>query len=239
LIPDSDVTLEPHPDSNRGATNEYTLAKLVANRLRLAGRPIERKVVESMELDYGGNGGRLLSSEAVAEIQQRAAPGFAELLNRYGQDPDLVSRWAACPRDDVFFDPSVRASVVGQLEVAREAAAAAAKRRKDKRVEAKAKAKATKRALENARARLKNTTAKLTELEGQLNKTQIRLAKAQTKKQALESRLDEMQDRLQQATDQRDYLRRRLDLLKVWRARNWPEYAVILKRRLKRRLGGR
>jgi chromosome segregation ATPase len=93
--------------------------------------------------------------------------------------------------------------------------------------------------LENARARLKNTTAKLTELEGQLNKTQIRLAKAQTKKQALESRLDEMQDRLQQATDQRDYLRRRLDLLKVWRARNWPEYAVILKRRLKRRLGGR
>lgn len=260
LIPDSDVTLEPHPDSNPGATNEYTLAKLVANRLRLAGRPIERKVVESMELDYGGNGGRLLSSEAVAEIQQRAAPGFAELLNRYGQDPDLVSRWAACPRDDVFFDPSVRASVVGQLEVAREAAAAAAKRRKDKRVEAKAKAKATKRALENARARLKNTTAKLTELEGQLNKTQIRLAKvqsskqalnvrldegqkrlakAQTKKQALESRLDEMQDRLQQATDQRDYLRRRLDLLKVWRARNWPEYAVILKRRLKRRLGGR
>ena len=234
LIPASDVALELHPDSNPGPTNEYTLAKLMANRLRLAGRPVQTKVVECMELDYGSNGGRLLSSEALEEVEQRAGPAFAELLDKYGQDPDLVSRWAARPRDDAFFDSAVRASVVQQVEDAREAAqeaaAAAAKRRADERAKAKAKAQATKRALKDARAHLKNTKAKVTQLEGRLDKTQKHLDKTQ-------NHLDKTQVHLKQVEHQRDRLRRRLDLLKVWRARNWPEYAAILKRRLKRKPG--
>ena len=229
LIPATDVVFEPDPDINPGPTNEYTLAKLVANRLRLAGRPVEPKLVASMELDYGSNGGRLLSSEAVEEVQQCAGPAFADLLKRYGQDPDLISRWAARPRDDAFFDSAVRTSVVRQLE----AAAAAAKRRADKRAKARAaKAQGTERALEDALAHLENTKAKVTQLEGRLDETQKRLAKARRSKRVLKARLDKTQDRLQQVNEQRDRLQRRLDLLKVWRPRNWPEYAAILKRRL-------
>ena len=248
LIPASGVALEPHPENNPGPTNEYTLTKLMANRLRLAGRPVAAKLVPSMELDYGSNGGRLLSSEAVEDVQQRAGPAFADLLKRYEQDPDLNSRWAARPRDEAFFDSAVRASVVRQLEAAREDAAAAAKREADERAEARAKAQRTKRALKNALAQLENTKAKVTQLEGRLDKTGKRLAKARrTKEDALtrlehtkakvtqlKGRLDKTQDRLQQVKEQRHRLQRRLDLLKVWHSPNWPEYAAILKRRLER-----
>lgn len=253
LIPASEVTLEPHPDSNPGPTNEYTLTKLMANRLRLAGRPVAPKLVVSMETDYGSNGGRLLSSEAVEEVQQRAEPAFADLLQRYGQEPDLTSRWAGRPRDDAFFDPAVRASVIRQLEEALDDAAAAAERKAHARAEARTRARQDRRALKRTLVRLEKAKARITQLQGRLEKTRKRLHKVQrrnddamtrlahrkAKVTQLKVRLNMTNERLQQVELQRDRLQRRLDLLKVWHFPNWPEYAAILKRRLGRPINRR
>lgn len=253
LIPASEVTLEPHPENNPGPTNEYTLAKLMANRLRLAGRPVAPQVVASMETDYGSNGGRLLSSEAVEEIQRRSGPAFAELLKRYGQNPDLTSRWAARPRDDAFFDSAVRASVIRQLEAAKDEAAAAAQRKADERAEARSRVRHDKQALERTLVHLEKTKARIALLQRRLNKTRKRLEKVQrTKEDALtrlehrkakvtqlKVRLNMTNERLQQVEVQRDRLQRRLDLLKVWHSPNWPEYAAIVRRRLKRSISRR
>ncbi len=210
LMPGVDLELQPDPSSNPGASNEYTLAKLLANRLKLAGTTVKPALVTAMTVDYGSNGGRLLSDDAIAEIERTAVPAFSSLLDRYGQSPHLDTQWDGKPQDAAFFDHGVRESVLRQLHSVYEQQAADDESRSRQRAEAKAADREAKRALNE---RLRRT-------QKQLDKT--------------EQRLEAVQARLQRTTAERERLRRRLTLLKFWQVANWSEYGPIVRNRIRR-----
>lgn len=241
-----DLVLEPSSQSNPSATNEYTLVKLLANRMGLAGERIGNDVVASLDVDYGGNGGRLLSRAAVDRVQAIALPEFVGLLERSGQRPLLASRFAELERDDRFFEPEVRASIMRQLHEAQALSAAEADRIARERHEAKVLARRTRRDLATTTRQLERSKDKSHRLEGTLREVradlhehQARLRQSEELRAEMEQRLDQVtsrldivQARLQRAHAERADLRHRLELAKFWRPRNWIRYVAGVRSRL-------
>ena len=229
LVPDCNITLEPHPERNPSPTNEDTLVKLLANQMRLAGRPIRSKLVKSIDLNYGSNGGRLLSTGAVEEIRARAEFSFESLLKRNNDDAALISQWAERPRDNDFFDSAVRVSVIQKLE--RMSASVDCRKKLSSKPARNEQVSGTPQA--GSPVRDEHRDAMVSQLERRLTRLEKRLARSRRSRRKLKTRLTSTRNRLREVECRLEERERRHALIKVWRLENWPEYAAILKRILR------
>lgn len=251
LVPGPAPELEPSAQSNPGPSNEYTLAKLLANRLRLSGVPTGDRAARALDSD-DGHQGRLLSDADIAELEERAVPQFRSLLERYGENPDLRSLRAEEPRDEQFFDADHRRAVLDRLRAERATHQTRTEERAREQHRRVVEAKRNVERLQAARERLGRKTERINRLEDQLTDTRAQLTRTQalaeetqhslddTKAQLTQAldRLQAVQARLQETTAERASLRRRLDLLQFWRPRSWAAYTGALSasvRRLTRR----